>query len=169
MSVNVFFTAVLVGLVAMFGYFKPLASQLKTGGEVPKIEMESFVIYEIAQQGLERFFEGKEGKKFEDRYEISSAKFSNNSKELFESVNADYAHYKDDFITLNGNVHYAREDGLEFRSDEGTYDQKNSIIRTEKDFVLTQKKNRVDGTKLYYNIDQDTVSADAIRGSYQLN
>jgi len=169
MSINLFFLMILTALITMFAYFKPSDAQDKKNGEIPKIELESFVVYEIGSYGIERFFEGEEGKRFDDRYEISSAKFSNNSKTLFESIRSDNALYKGDLITLTGNVHYLRADGMEFRSDEGTFDQKNSIIRTSGPFVLTQNQNRVDGTKLYYNTEQESVSADAVRGSYQLD
>lgn len=169
MSINVFFVIILGGLLAMFGYFKPLYSQKQNSEDIPKIELESFIVYEVGVDGMERFFEGKEGKRFDDRYEVSSAKFSDNTKPLFDSICADSAHYKDNFIALSGNVHYVREDGLEFRSKEGTFDQNSSIVRTKGNFVITQKANRIDGTKLYYNSKLDTVSADAVRGSYQLN
>jgi LPS export ABC transporter protein LptC len=169
MSINVFFAVLLGGLLAMFAYFKPSTPQNKNTKEVPKIELESFVVYEISARGVDRFFEGNVGKRFNDRYEVSSAKFSNNSKQLFESIRADEARYKDDFLTLTGNVHYVREDGLEFRSAEGTFDQNISVIRTKGPFVITQNHNRIDGTRLYYNTDQDTVTADAVRGSYQLD
>ncbi len=169
MSINVFFVIILGGLLSMFGYFKPLYSQKQNSEDIPKIELESFIVYEVGIDGMERFFEGKEGKRFDDRYEVSSAKFSDNTKPLFDSISADNAHYKDNFLTLSGNVHYVREDGLEFHSKEGTFDQNSSIVRTKGNFVITQKANRIDGTKLYYNSKLDTVSADAVRGSYQLN
>lgn len=168
MSINLFFVAILGGLIAIFTYFKPSYNVSHNGREIPNIELYSFVVYEIGTRGMERFFEGKEGKRFEERYVISSAKFSNNSNPLFESIRADNALYKDDLITLTKNVHYEREDGLEFRSDEGTLDQNKSIIRTQGPFVITQNRNRVEGTNLYYNTVEDTVSADAVRGSYQI-
>lgn len=169
MSVNVFFAIILVALIAMFGYFKPSYTQNLDGSDIPKIELESFIVYEVDTRGVERFFEGEKGKRFDDRYEVSSAKFSNNSKQLFESIRADEARYKDNVIALRGNVHYVREDGLEFRSNEGTYDENNSLIRTQGPFVITQNHNRVDGTKLYYNTVLDTVEANTVRGSYQLD
>lgn len=169
MSINLFFLLLLGAMLSMFAYFKPSSAHDTMSGEVPRIELESFVIYEVEPQGVKRFFEGQEGKLFDERYEITSAKFSNNAKHLLESVQSDHALYQDDFITLKGNVRYQREDGLQFRSDEGTYDQNRSIIRTKGDFVITQNRNRIEGTKLDFNIDQDTVSADAIRGSYQLD
>lgn len=153
----------------MFGYFKPSYTQNQNGDEIPKIELESFIVYEVGSHGIEHFFEGEKGKRFNDRYEVSSAKFSNNSKQLLESIRADDARYKDNVIALTGNVHYVREDGLEFRSNEGTYDENHSLIRTQGPFVITQNHNRIDGTKLLYNTVLDTVSANSVRGSYQLD
>ena len=86
MSINLFFVLLLSLLLGMFGYFKPTLLVGETKKEVPKFELESFVVYEISATGIDRFFEGNHGKRFEDRYEVSSAKFSNNSKDLFESI-----------------------------------------------------------------------------------
>ncbi|MDQ1298566.1 MAG: hypothetical protein QG558_1105 [Campylobacterota bacterium] len=169
MSINLFFVLVLGALVGMYGYFKPAMFKTQTKEEVPKFELESFVVYEISASGIDRFFEGKHGKRFEDRYEVSSAKFSNNSRSLFESIRANNALYQDDVITLSGNVHYVREDGLQFRSHEGQYDTLHSLVTTRGNFVITQNNNRVNGTQLQFNTKSQTVSANAVSGSYQLN
>lgn len=160
---------VLSALVGMYSYFKPAMFKEETQKEVPKFELESFVVYEISTLGIDRFFEGEHAKRFEDRYEVSSAKFSNNSRTLFESISANNALYKDNIITLDGNVHYVREDGLQFRSDEGKYDTSHSLISTRGKFVITQNSNRVSGTQLELNTKGHTVSANAVSGSYQLN
>ena len=169
MSINFFFVLILSALVGMYGYFKPTMFKEEAKAEVPKFELESFVVYEISSLGIDRFFEGKHGKRFEDRYEVSSAKFSNNSRTLFESISANDALYKDDIITLDGNVHYIREDGLQFRSHEGQYDTLNSLVSTRGNFVITQNNNRVNGTQLQFNTKSHTVSANAVSGSYQLD
>ncbi|MDD5212208.1 MAG: LPS export ABC transporter periplasmic protein LptC [Sulfuricurvum sp.] len=169
MSINFFFVLVLSALIGMYSYFKPTMFKEETKGEVPKFELESFVVYEISALGIDRFFEGEHGKRFEDRYEVSSAKFSNNSRTLFESISANSALYKDDIITLNGNVHYVREDGLQFRSDEGKYNALHSLVTTRGKFVITQNNNRVNGTQLQFNTKSHTVSANAVSGSYQLD
>ena len=169
MSINFFFILVLSALVGMYGYFKPTMFKAQTKEEVPKFELESFVVYEISKLGIDRFFEGEHGKRFDDRYEVSSAKFSNNSRNLFEYISAKDALYKDDVITLNGDVHYVREDGLQFRSNEGKYDTAHSLVSTHGDFVITQNNNRVSGSQLQLNTKNHTVSANAVSGSYQLN
>ena len=160
---------VLTALVGMYGYFKPTMFKEEAKVEVPKFELESFVVYEISALGIDRFFQGEHGKRFEDRYEVSSAKFSNNSKTLFESISANNALYKDDIITLDGNVHYVRADGLQFHSDEGKYDTPHSLVTTRGNFVITQNNNRVHGTQLQLNTKSHTVSANAVSGSYQLD
>ena len=160
---------VLSFLVGMFVYFKPTIFIDEIREESPKFEVESFIVYEISTTGIDRFFEGEHGKRFENRYEVSSAKFSNNSKDLFESISANEALYKEDIITLEGNVHYVREDGLEFRSAEGKYDTPRSLVSTRGGFVITQNSNKVNGTQLLFNTQHHTVSANAVSGSYQLD
>lgn len=169
MSINVFFVLILGLLLGMFAYFKPTYPSDQLAREIPKIQLHSFTLYEISRSGIDHVLEGEDGKKFEDRYEITSAKFSDNTKSLFQSIQADNVHYQDDILRLNTNVFYRRADGLEFRSGEGKYDIDASVITTEGPFAITQNGNRVDGTRLYYNTEHDTVSANAVRGSYQLN
>ncbi|MDD5051188.1 MAG: LPS export ABC transporter periplasmic protein LptC [Sulfuricurvum sp.] len=169
MSINIFFTVIALLLIGMYGYFKPSYLVHQDAREVPKLELEAFTLYEISHKGVDHVLEAKNGKEFEDRYEVTSAKFSDNTKRLFQTVSADQAKYKDDLITLRGNVNFVREDGLKFVSDEGKYNTKSSLIHTEGPFVITQNHNRVEGTKLDYNTNQDTVNAYKVSGSYQLN
>jgi hypothetical protein len=154
--------------MGMYTYFKPDYSTLDKTKEIPQIELSYFTLYEISQKGIDHILEGNEGKKFETRYVITSAKFSDNTKTLFHSIRSDHADYQNDMLTLNGNVHYARQDGLEFRSKEGTYSTKDSLIQTKGSFVITQNANRIDGTTLNYDTKKDTVSADRVCGVYQL-
>lgn len=169
MSIERFFVFIALMLFGIFTYFKPIDHPVGSDEETPKFSLEHFVIYEITASGVGRFFQGEQGDRYEDRYEVASAKFSDNSKKLFESIRSDRARYQDDVIYLDGNVHYARADGLEFRSQEGVYDKKASLVQTQGDFVITQHAHRIDGTRLRYNTSADTVSADKIRGTYELN
>ncbi|MFH0709024.1 MAG: LPS export ABC transporter periplasmic protein LptC [Pseudomonadota bacterium] len=168
MSINIFFILILTLLVGMFSYFKPLKHDQLASKEVPSFELDKFVIYEISPERIDRFFEGEHGKRFSDRYEVSDAKFTNNEKALLESIRANSALYKDDVITLEGKVYYARSDGLQFHSNEGMYDQKRSFLTTEEAFTITKNENSIEGRHLLYDLNLDTVSADQIRASYQL-
>jgi len=169
MSINIFFLLILVLLGGMFGYFKPIEQDQLAVKEVPLFELDKFVIYEISPTKIDHFFEGDHGKRFSDRYEVRSAKFTNNEKALLESIRANNALYKDDIVSLEGKVHYVRSDGLQFHSNEAVYDQNRSLITTDGAFTITKNENSIQGTHLYYNLNLDTVSADQIRASYQLN
>lgn len=168
MSINIFFILLLGLLLGMYNYFTPNYILSKDVGEVPKIELFSFTLYEISHKGIDHILEGKEGKKFDDRYAVTSAKFSDNTKTLFQTIESENVDYQSNIIKLKGNVHYAREDGLEFRSNEGKYNTDTAMIQTQGAFVITQKSNRIDGSTLLYDNKNNTVSADHVRVSYQL-
>lgn len=168
MSINLFFVFLLGLLIGMYSYFTPDYKALQDNRNIPKIELIDFTLYEISHKRIDHILEGKEGKKFDDYYVITSAKFGDNTKNLFQTIRSDNADYRNDIIKVDGNVHYVREDGLEFRSNEGIYNTKESLIQTKGPFVITQNANRIDGTALNYNTEHDTVSANKIRGSYQI-
>jgi hypothetical protein len=168
MSINLFFLLIFGLLLGMFSYFSSAYHDKKNGNEIPQIELFSFSMYEISHHGIDHILEGVEGKKFDDRYVITSAKFSDNTKHLLQSIRADNVKYQDNIIALDGNVRYLREDGLVFHSIEGRYDTKKSLIQTDGAFTITQNGNRVDGQKLFYNTQLDTVSANRVSGSYNL-
>ncbi|MFZ2890308.1 LPS export ABC transporter periplasmic protein LptC, partial [Sulfuricurvum sp.] len=132
------------------------------------IELFSFALYEISHKGIEHVLEGKEGKKFDESYTVTSAKFSDNTQSLFQSLKSNNLDYRSNEIKLKGNVHYAREDGLEFHSNEGKYNTDTSVIQTQSAFIITKKSNRIDGKQLHYDNKNDTVSANHVRVSYQL-
>ncbi|MBD3809287.1 MAG: LPS export ABC transporter periplasmic protein LptC [Sulfuricurvum sp.] len=168
MSINLFFIFVLSFLVGMYGYFTPKFSPANDVKEIPQIELNQFKLYEISKRGVDHVLEGEKGERFEDRYTVASAKFSDNTKHLFQFVSSDQVEYKADRINLKQNVHYIRADGLEFRSREGIYDTKRSVIQTDGAFVITQKAHRIDGDRLIYDTERDTVSAKRVQIHYQL-
>lgn len=168
MSINLFFIFILGLLLGMYGYFSPKLSPSEEIKEIPQIELNQFKLYEISKRGIDHILEGEKGEKFEDRYTVTSAKFSDNTKRLFQTVSSDQVEYKGDLIDLKQNVHYTREDGLEFRSREGKYDTKRSTIQTNGAFVITQKSHRIDGGRLFYDTEHNTVSAEQVQIRYQL-
>lgn len=168
MSINLFFIILAGLLIGMFNYFSPDYAPSNDIKDIPQIELTDFTLYEISSKGIDHILEGKEGKKFDDHYVITSAKFSDNTKNLFQTIRSDHADYRNDIIALNGHVHYLRDDGLEFHSAEGSYNSKTSLVQTIGSFVINKNTSSIDGTSLHYNTAQDTVSADRVHGSYQL-
>jgi LPS export ABC transporter protein LptC len=168
MTINLFFVALFALLLGMYGYFTPNYPSVQESREIPKIELSNFTLYEVSKKGIDHILEGKEGKKFEEYYTVTSAKFSDNTQPLLQSIRSNYAEYRNDVINLNENVHFVREDGLEFRSNEGKYETKKSLVYVNDSFVITQNSNRIDGNNLIYNNKYDTVSAENVQIRYQL-
>lgn len=169
MSINIFFIVILGFLMAMYGYFNPNYIEKRDTKEIAKVQLQSFTLYEVSQNGIEYILEGDQGLRYDDRYEITSAKFSDNTKHFLQFIGAHKAYYRDDTISLSDGVFFEREDGLKFSSDEGVYNTKTSLVTIQGPFAITQKNNHFEGENLHYNTMLDTLSADKISGSYQFN
>lgn len=167
MSINIFFLILLGFLMAMYGYFDPTYIEQRDAKEIAKVQLQSFTLYEVSPHGIDHILEGAQGLRYDDRYEITSAKFSDNTKYFLQSVGAHKALYRDDTVFLREGVFFDREDGLKFRCDEGVYNTKTSQVAIAGSFTVTQNGNRFDGKNLHYDTRLDTLSADEIRGSYQ--
>ncbi|MDD5717468.1 MAG: hypothetical protein PHW64_06655 [Sulfuricurvum sp.] len=161
--------AVLAILMGMYGYFTPKSVNYPENGEIPLIELSDFSLYEISHQGIEYVLEGREGKMFDTHYAVKSAKFSDNTKSLLQSVQADTINYKKNKIVMDGNVYYVREDGLEFHTDKAEYNTKASLIHINGTFTIRQNRNHVNGEKMVLNTENNTISADRVSGQYDLN
>lgn len=149
--------------------FEPFGSSAGASEKMAQIELDKFALYEFNERGLEHFFEAEKGQKFENYYDIENGKFSSNSRSYFETIRSDYARYNEDSIHLKGNVLYEREDGLTFRSQDGEYNQNQSTIKTDHSFVITKGSSRVEGNHLFYDLENENVSADKVRGTYYFN
>lgn len=168
MNINLFFVVILGFLLGMYTYFSPDYQASNNNAEIPKIELSDFTLYEISHRGIDHILEGTEGKKFDEYYEVTSAKFSDNTDTLFQTIRSDQADYRNEVLDLEGHVHYVREDGLEFRSNRGIYDTQASLVKVPGAFVITQNANRIDGEQMVYHTDQEIVSANRIQAIYQL-
>jgi lipopolysaccharide assembly outer membrane protein LptD (OstA) len=169
MSINLFFIFIFSALLGMFFYFQPSSQQQVHKGETAEYELENFTIYEITPQRIKYVFQGERGVKFEDRYVVDNGKLTDNTRNLLASIRANDVLYRDDVVALKGDVYYVRADNLNFRSQEGVYDKPKGRVHTQGAFVITKDAHRVNGDHLLYDLNQDTVSADNIRASYQLN
>lgn len=168
MSVNLFFATIFAMLIGMFVYFEPSYVGNQKREEIPSIELESFTLYEISKNGIDHVLQGHEGKRFEDRYELASATFTDNTQHLSQLVTANNVIYKGDVIDLKGSVNYRREDGLRFQSQEGEYNTRTSVVLTRGPFTITQNANRIDGEQLHFNTASDEIAANDIRIVYHL-
>jgi LPS export ABC transporter protein LptC len=149
-------------------FFQPLKVKQQKFIEVPLLEMKVFTMYELDRQGLKTILFGSSSKRFSDRYTVKNINYTDNAKGFTVNMKADNGVYKNENMLLNGNVIYAREDGLRFHSDMARYNKMSGILSTDDDFIVYEGENSATGTSLKYNKFTKKMNATQIKAIYQL-
>ena len=152
----------------IFFLFKPLQIKEKNFGEIPLLDMNEFVMYELDNQGLHTLMAGKKALRYKDRYVVDYVDFTDNSKEYISNMKADKGLYKNDIVDLEGNVFYVREDGLSFESPTMKYNTKSSVATTKDNYVAYRDQNKMRGTSLEYNSLLKKMKSKKVTINYQI-
>jgi LPS export ABC transporter protein LptC len=168
MNINLFFIVLLMLLMSVYVFFKPLKIDVPDHKEIAQLELKDFQIYEIEEQGVKSILEGAMGERFENRYEMSNVTFKDTSKQVIEVMHADHGRYQDDTVYLTENVIYAQDGGMTFKSDEAQYDINNSLLTTQGTFVMNINGGAFEGEKLKFNTKENKMLASSVRGFYNL-
>lgn len=148
--------------------FQPLKIEKKEFIDVPLFELTTFTMYELDTIGLKTILLGSSSKRYSDRYTVDNIDYTDNSKKYIANMKADDGIYKNETVFLNGNVAYAREDGLTFESDKAQYDKKTKIISTDRDFIVYQGESVVIGSSAEYNNLTNKIKATNVKVNYKL-
>jgi len=148
--------------------FKPLDIKQQTFNDVPIFELKQFTMYELDTKGLKTFMTGDSATRYENRYTVKDIDYTDNSKQMISNMKALDGVYKDEKITLSGDVVYTREDGLTFESQKVFYDKKSSIVTSNKGFTAYLDKNKIRGTYLRYNSITQKIYSKNIDAIYQI-
>lgn len=168
MNINYFFLAASVCLFMILFLFKPLEIKEQSFADVPLFSISSFTMYEFDSKGLITLMNGEKATRYKDRYSVEKIDYTDNSKKYMANMKSDSGIYQNDVVSLDGNILYAREDGLTFETQKATYDKKTSVAMAEGDFVLYRGANRVTGKELKYNNSLDKIQSRNVIVKYQL-
>lgn len=111
---------------------------------------------------------GGSATKFSDRYEVKDVDYTDNTRKYIVNMQANSALYKNDIVTLSGDVVCSRDDGLVFKTQNVNYNKKSSIIYTKDDFVAYRGNDRFDGKTLYYDNNLNRAKSKMVNAVYQL-
>ena len=148
--------------------FKPLDVKQQNFVDVPLFELQSFVVYEINQLGLDTMMLGSNAIRYSDRYTVKNIDYTDNSKDYIVNMKANNGIYKNNIVVVNDDVVYTREDGLTFQTKEAVYNKKTSIAKTDTPYILYQGQNRVTGSSIIYNSKLNTIQSNQVVAKYQL-
>ena len=136
--------------------------------DVPLFELSTFVIYEINKIGLDTMMIGTKAIRYTDRYSVDNINYTDNTQEYIANMKANNGIYKNDILTLTGDVLYNREDGLVMETSKAIYNKKNTITTIDNDYVSYQGNNRVIGSSAVYNNKLNKIASKNVIVKYQI-
>lgn len=168
MNVVTFYLLVAAILVSVFLFFKPMKVTVSQPGELAQIELDKFVIHEVTPETVKTILAGSQGLRYEDRYEVTDLNLTDRSKLHTENMQAAHGTYSEPMILLHDGVHYTRDDGMKFESNDLDYNRSSGLMRAPGPFVLWQKADRINGHNLVYYTKSGDMAAKKITGNYFL-
>ncbi len=135
---------------------------------MPLFEFSTFINYEINKVGLDTIMIGTKAIRYADRYTVDDVNFTDNTKKYIANMKADTGVYKQDILTLKGNVVYTREDGLILETSKAIYNKTNSVTTIDNDYVLYKGNNKVIGSSAKYNGVLNTIESKNVTAKYQI-
>jgi len=136
--------------------------------DVPLFELSTFIIYEINKVGLDTMMLGTKAIRYADRYSVDNINYTDNTQKYIANMKADNGIYKNEILTLSGNIIYTREDGLTMETSKAIYNKKNSVTTIDNDFVSYKGNNRVIGSSAIYNNKNNKLASKNVIAKYQI-
>lgn len=168
MNINYFFVFILFSLAMILFLFRPAEVTQQKFSDVPLFSISTFTMYELNSKGLITLMNGDRAIRYNDRYTVEKMNYTDNSKKYLANMQSNSGIYKDDVVYLDGDIIYAREDGLTFETQKATYNKKSFTATTEGNYVLYQGSNRVNGEDLKYNNSLERAESKNVVVRYQL-
>ena len=168
MNINLFFSAIIVSLFAIFFFFKPLNIKKQDFGEIAVFELDDFELIELNEKGLTTIMLGTQGVKYTNRYIVYNINYTDNTKKYLANMTADKGIYKGKIIDLDKNIKYNREDGISFSTQEAIYNKKTNIVHSPSEYIAYLGKNKMTGSSIEYNNVLDTVKSSKVTVNYKL-
>ena len=167
MNINLFFILIIALLSSIYLFFKPLALTQREFVEIPLVELNNFTLYELDNNDLKILLSAKVAKRYSDRYEIKNINYTDNKDKYLVNIQADSAIYKDDYIDLDGNIIFNREDGLMFKTQKAQYSRKDDLVTTDGLFSANIDDGNMTGYNLKYNNKLNIVESKNIEMVYK--
>jgi len=147
---------------------QPLKIKQQKFIDVPLLDMNTFVMYELNSTGLSTLMSGDKALRYKDRYVVNKIDFTDSSRKFISNLKADLGIYKDNVIDLKGNVTLLREDGLSLNSELITYNRKSLIAKTDKKYTALMEENKMQGDSIIYDIKNKKIKSKNVTIIYDL-
>ena len=155
-------------LGSIYIFFKPLNIKQHIYVDVPLFELKEFTLYELEKSGMHTMMLGSEATRYKNRYTVKDIDYTDNSKEYIANMKAKNGLYKNNLVTLRGDVTYVREDGLTFQTQEAKYNKRTTNIVSTVGYVAYLNGSTIKGTYIRYNNNKNRVFSKNVQAKIQL-
>lgn len=137
--------------------------------DVPLFELKDFTMYELDTSGLHTIMLGSSATRYSNRYTVKDIDYTDNEKEEYiANMKSDKGIYKNDIVTLTGNVTYVRDDGLTFKTQKAVYNKKSSDVVSDVGYVAYLNDSVIRGSYIKYNNEKNRIFSKDVRAKIQL-
>lgn len=166
MSLNLFFTLILLINLSILFLIKPMSSdgfestKVKES-EIAQITFSNFNLFDIGADSIvETTLSGRLGEAFQDgRYVIQEVELKYQNSNYVEQLKSNLAFYNEKEIEVVGDVLYNRSDNSSIETDKLSYDVENRYFYIPGDFLFKQNGSVVKGDTLLIKRDLGTINA----------
>ena len=160
---------ILVVLGSIYVFFKPLNIKQQSFVDVPLFELKDFTMYELDTKGLRTIMLGSAATRYSNRYTVQDIDYTDNEKEEYiANMKAKHGIYKNDMVTLSGDVEYVRDDGLTFKTQKAVYNKKSSDVVSDVGYVAYLNDSVVRGSYIKYNNEKNKIFSKNVTAKIQL-
>ena len=137
--------------------------------DVPLFELKDFTMYELDTKGLRTIMLGSAATRYSNRYTVQDIDYTDNEKEEYiANMKAKHGIYKNDMVTLSGDVEYVRDDGLTFKTQKAVYNKKSSDVVSDVGYVAYLNDSVVRGSYIKYNNEKNRIFSKNVTAKIQL-
>ncbi len=168
MSLNRFFLLFLAISLGIFFGVTPYVIDQEKIENIPQLEFENFISYEIEGENLNVMMTGANAKRYDARFELEDFTLYREANNSVLSVSARDGLYKNKRMLLSDSVDYQGKDDLILQTEKALLDMKHNTLDIRVPFVLTQKGTIFTGSSLFFNQNNAKITAKDVRASFPI-
>jgi len=153
---------VLVLLIASILGINPSSKQAVNSKGDREVTFKSFELFELHKDVVAKRVSALEATKYTNYLDLKEI---NITDEKGNNVISKRAIYEDDVVFMKDEVSFKRSDGLQFSTENLTYELKKEYIKTLSSFNLKFNGHHIEGSNLDYKIGDREISADNVRAT----
>ena len=168
MTLNQFFSLFLLSSIIIYFGLSPYVIDQKKIQDIPQLEFESFTSYEIEGENVNFVLNGQNARRYANKFLLKDFVLHREANNSLSSIAAIEGVFQNKKIILKNMVQYQGRDGLLLETQSATYDTKQETLDIDTPFRLTQDSSVITGNSLFFNQNNDKISAKDVKASMDI-